>query len=65
MSVAPPAAAPWERPGETPARRVPLSTAVSMEQRGREKLLFRDLETSCYCIPGLWAVGGVALDSCQ
>lgn len=30
-SVAPPAAAPWGRPGGTPARRAPLSIAVSME----------------------------------
>jgi hypothetical protein len=40
VSVVPPAAAPWGRPGETPVRLAPLSIAVSMELRkGREQTL--------------------------
>lgn len=35
-SVAPPAAALWGRPGGTPARRAPLSIAVSMELKKRK-----------------------------
>lgn len=45
-SAAPPAAAPWGRPGGTPARRAPLSTAVSIAPEKR-KGTKRRLKTSC------------------